>query len=302
MSNQSAKSRGAQVRPGTEFRRILVATDFSPIAGLALDFAHVLCGQFRAKLFLVHALPRELHFVPPETLNETMATAKRYAQKELQKLVAFAKLDDVVHEEILAEGQVWPTLQDIIRSEQIDLVAIGTHGRTSDKKLALGSVAEEVFRTADCPVLTVGPQEQVRNGATAEFRNLLYATNFKPHAERASSAAYFLEREYAAHLSVLHVVEDTVEGSAVGDKILRDFLVNRMHKTMPVESLNHREPDFLVRFGEPGGEILRTAMESHANLIVLGVRPSEKLAGYLPSAVAYRIVCQAPCPVLTLRR
>jgi len=302
MFSQRATSRGDQVRPGAAFQRILLATDFSPIAGLALDYAHVLCNRFRAKLFLVHVLPRELYFVPPEAVDETMATAKRYAQKELQKLVALAKLEDVAHEEILAEGQVWPSLQDIIRSEQIDLLAIGTHGRSSNKKLALGSVAEEIFRAADCPVLTVGRPTKDPNGAAVKLRNLLYATNFKPHAERASSVAYFLEREHAVNLSVVHVVEDAGEGGTVGNKILQDFLVNRMRKTMPAECRNPCKRDFLVRFGEPGEEILHTAMESHANLIVLGLRPGEKLAGYLPSAVAYRIACQAPCPVLTLRR
>jgi hypothetical protein len=119
---------------------------------------------------------------------------------------------------------VWPALQEIIQSEQIDLVVVGTHGRTSHKKLALGSVAEEIFRMADCAALTVGSRAKVPKGATAESRKLLYATNFKPHAEHAASAAYFLEREHGAHL------------------------------------------------------------------IVLGLRPPEKLA------------CRAPCPVLTLHR
>ena len=63
MSSQSRTSRGDQVHPGTEFRRILLATDFSPIAGWALDYPQVLCKKFRAKLFLVHVLPSELHFV-----------------------------------------------------------------------------------------------------------------------------------------------------------------------------------------------------------------------------------------------
>jgi nucleotide-binding universal stress UspA family protein len=302
MSSVSVTGRSDQVRFGRPFERILAATDFSQTAVSALDYAHALARQFQAKLYLVHAVPKEMHFVPPESSGDTIAKAKQYAQKELQKLASSAGLSDMAHEEILAEGQVWPALQDIIETEQIELVVVGTHGRTSNKKLALGSVAEEIFRTADCAVLTVGSHVKVAKGATAEFRKLLYATNFKPHAERASSAAYFLEREHAAHLSVLHVVEDTNEGSPVGNTILRDFLVNRMRKTMPAACVNRCEPDFLIRVGEPGEEILQTATECGANLIVLGLRPAEKLAGYLPSAVAYRIACQAPCPVLTLRR
>ncbi len=302
MSSNSVTDRSDQVRSGGPFQRILAATDFSRTSGSALDYAHALAKQFQAKLFLVHVVPKELYFVPRESHSDTIAKAKEYAQNELQKLASTAGLGDVTHQEILGEGPVWPALQDIIQSEQIDLVVVGTHGRTSNKKLALGSVAEEIFRMSDGAVLTVGGQAKVPDGGVAEFQSLLYATNFKPHAERAASAAYFLEREHSASLAVLHVVEDANEGSLVGNTILQDFLVNRLRKTMPAECLNQCEPDFLIRFGEPGEEILQTAKERRANLIVLGLRPAEKLAGYLPSAVAYRIACQAPCPVLTLRR
>ena len=301
MCSDSVTGRSDQVRSGGPFRRILAATDFSQTAGLALKCAHALAKQFQAKLYLVHVVPKELYFVAPESAAETLVKAKQHAQNELQKLATSAGLDDEAHEEILGEGPVWPALQNIIESERIDVVVVGTHGRTPNKKLALGSVAEEVFRMADCAVLTVGPAKAAEGVAT-EFLELLYATNFKPHAERASSAAYFLEREQGAHLSVLHVVEDTNEGSRAGNTILRDFLVNRMRKTMPAACLNRCEPDFRIRFGEPGEEILHTATECGANLIILGLRPAEKLAGYLPSAVAYRIACQASCPVLTLRR
>ncbi|HEY1471012.1 MAG TPA: universal stress protein [Candidatus Acidoferrum sp.] len=302
MFSDSVTGRSDQNRPGGPFRRILAATDFSQTAGLALGYAHALAMQFQAKLYLVHVVPKEMYFAPPESSSDTIAKAKQYAQQELQKLAYAAGLSDVAHQEILGEGSVWPALQNIIETEQIEVVVVGTHGRTSNKKYALGSVAEEIFRMADCAVLTVGRQAKVAKGATAEFRELLYATNFKPHAERASSAAYFLEREHAAHLSVLHVVEDANEGSPVGNTILRDFLLKRMRKTMPAACLNRCEPDFLIRFGEPGQEILQTATECGANLIVLGLRNAKKSAGYLPSAVAYRIACQAPCPVLTLRR
>jgi nucleotide-binding universal stress UspA family protein len=301
MSTESVTPRGDQVRRVGEFQRILVATDFSQTARRALDYAHALCARSHAKLFLVHVVPREFHFVPPESFPEAIATANRYALKETAELVAAAKLEDVNHQEIVAEGRVWPILQEIIRSEHIDLIAFGTHGRTSNGKLNLGSVAEEIFRLADCPVLTVGKQGNIATGAKAEFRSLLYATNFKPHSEHASGAAYFLEREHGAHLSVLHVVEGASAGFATGNKILLDFLVKRMRKTMPSECQGQCEPDFLVRFGEPGEEILQTARDSGANLIVLGMRRSGKLSGCLPSAVAYRVVCQAPCPVLTLR-
>jgi universal stress protein family protein len=78
-------------------------------------------------------------------------------------LASSVGLSDVAHQEILSEGPVWPALQDIIQSGRIDPVVVGTHGRTSNKKLALGSVAEEVFRMADRAVLTVGRQARLPN-------------------------------------------------------------------------------------------------------------------------------------------
>jgi hypothetical protein len=87
-----------------------------------------------------------------------------------------------------------------------------------------------------------------------------------------------------------------------GKKIVEDFMVSRVRKTLPAERQNRCAPNFLVRFGDPAEEIVQTAGESHASLMALGLRLAEKLSGHLPSPVAYRIVCQALFPVLTLRR
>jgi nucleotide-binding universal stress UspA family protein len=100
---------------------------------------------------------------------------------------------------------------------------------------------------------------------------------------------------------VLHVVEERSDPSQGSHEIVRDFLVNRLKKVMPAACKNTCEPDFLVRFGEEAQEILRTATEQDADLLVLGLRGSPTLAGQLPSATAYKLVRQAPCPVLTLR-
>jgi nucleotide-binding universal stress UspA family protein len=100
---------------------------------------------------------------------------------------------------------------------------------------------------------------------------------------------------------VLHAVEEKGDPSQGGHEIVRDFLVNRLKKVMPAACKNSCEPKFLVRFGEAAHEMLRTAMEQDADLLVLGLRGSPKVAGQLPSATAYELVRQAPCPVLTLR-
>jgi len=84
-----------------------------------------------------------------------------------KKLAAFcseakAKLEEQLqsfpHEWIFQEGEVWLTLSDLIRVKQANLLVLGTHGRSGIEKVMMGSVAETIFREADCPVLTVGPK------------------------------------------------------------------------------------------------------------------------------------------------
>src|SRR5947209_16810623 len=72
----------------------------------------------------------------------------------MRRLVEDAGCAGMVHEEILSGGGVWPLLQEFVKGHAIDLLALGTHGRTAAKKQLLGPVAEEIFRLAKCPTLT----------------------------------------------------------------------------------------------------------------------------------------------------
>ena len=110
-----------------------------------------------------------------------------------------------------------------------------------------------------------------------------------------------MEQAHGAQLTVLHVAEAGSDSSQQSSEIVRDFLVNRLKKVLPCTCKSASQPEYLLRFGEAAQEILRTAKEQGADLLVLGLRSNPKLAGQLPSATSYELVRQAPCPVLTLR-
>ena len=302
MSTGRVTVKDDQSKPVVQYRRILVATDFSEGAQGALEYALTMARRFQSKVYLAHVIPSQVfHFISPESSAEAIQKAKVFASGELRRWIDAAAMSDVEHEELLVEGQVWPVLQELIESHKIDLLAMGTHGRTSQKKLLLGAVAEEVFRLAECPILSVGPEVQVEASKKAELRRLLYATNFKPHAERAASMAFALKRAHGAKLTVLHVAEESGDPTLEGHELVRDFLVKRLKKVMPAACKDTCEPEFQVRFGEAAQEILRAVTEQDADLLVLGLRGGRGVAGQLPSATAYELVRQAPCPVLTLR-
>jgi nucleotide-binding universal stress UspA family protein len=130
----------------------------------------------------------------------------------------------------------------------------------------------------------------------------LLATNFKPQAEYAAHFAYSLECELKAKMNVLHVVEDQRELPVGGRDIVSEFMVTRMRKGMPLNCVGRCQPTFQVRFGDAGEQILKFAGEEQSDLIVLGMRSGKDAAGNLPSAIAYKVACQAECAVLTIRR
>lgn len=286
-----------------QFQRILVATDFSANARAALDYALGLARMLRSELFLVHAIPSVLfQYVSPEAAAEVIEKAKGFAAREMGRLVEKESSADLVQTEVLCCGPIWAQLQDFAKRNSVDLIVLGTHGRTAAKKRLLGPVAEEIFRLAERPVLTVGPRAETADVRLKGIRRILYATNFKPHAEHAAGFAYMLERDQQhAQLTVLHVVEEPADTPKAGHEIVQEFMVQRMRRGVP-SIAGKCDPAFQVRFGEPAEEILRLARAENSDLIILGMRSDNHATGVLPSAVAYKIACQSPCPVLTIRR
>ncbi len=288
--------------PAFQLRRILVATDFSDWARAALDCAMGIAKRFQSKVYLVHVIPAGvLQYVSPERSEEVIRQAKSYAAQEIQRLVKESGYEGLVQPGILCGGGVWTLLQEFVKTQAIDLLVLGTHGRTRAQKQLLGPIAEEIFRLASCPILTVGSQVGKSAMGRVEVRRILYATNFKPHAERAAPFAHSLEREHHAQLTVLHVVEESQVSAMGGQAIVSEFMIKRMRKGLPGECGGKCKPEFQVRFGDAGEQILEAARELQSDLMILGLRAGKFTTGELPSAVAYKLVCQSPCPVLTTR-
>jgi nucleotide-binding universal stress UspA family protein len=288
--------------PGVQLQRILVATDFSAGARAALDCALEIGRRCQSQVYLFHVIPAGvLQYVSPDSFEEAIQQAKRFAVREMRRVVDEVQCGGMVHEEILCGGEVWPLLQHFAKSHNIDLIVLGTHGRTATKKQLLGPVAEEIFRLAESPILTVGTPSEEPTLTTAGVHRILYATNFKPHSEGAAAFAHSLEREHGAKLTVLHVVEEQSDSSPGSRGIISDFMIRRMRKGLPASCVGICEPEFQVRFGDPAEQILSVAREQHSDLIIMGLRGGERTAGQLPSVIAYKLVCQATCPVLTTR-
>jgi glycine betaine transporter len=143
------------------FTRILVPTDFSEPSDAALDYAKEIASRFGASLHLVHVMEDPVvtgvFGAPTYVPDSPGASAALRADAEFrltQRLNAATRAGFCVTSEVLY-GPNAPTIVKRARELAIDLIVMGTHGRTGMAHAIMGSVAERVVRFAFCPVLTV---------------------------------------------------------------------------------------------------------------------------------------------------
>ena len=138
-----------------------------------LAYARAFAEDYGAKIYISHAVnPAPPIFMPMEPIPIDLDAEWQDAQVQLNRFAA-NNLKDTLHEAILGRGETWNVIDDIIRQHSIDLIILGTRGKHGIKKLLFGSGAEKIFRHADCPVLTVGPNVEAPTGDVAAFRHIV---------------------------------------------------------------------------------------------------------------------------------
>jgi len=141
-------------------KRILVTTDFSEHSTAALDVASNLANETGARLFIMHvdevadlSVPAIPPFEGGYLFQAPYGHKQRDVRERLEKIVP--TVANVTFEHCYVTGLPIAQIVQLIEEKQIDLVVIGSHGRTGVSRLLLGSVAEGVIRSAACPVLVV---------------------------------------------------------------------------------------------------------------------------------------------------
>ena len=281
------------------FNNILFPTDFSDASTAALPYAQAFAKTYGARIFVTHAVtPQPPVFLPMEPVPLEMDGEWYDAQDRLSHFLDHDALKGTRHQGITERGELWNVLDDIIHRHDIDLIIVGSHGKHGLTKLVLGSDAEQIFRKSRRPVLTIGPKVAPPTESSA-FRTIVFATDFSAGSLRALPYALSLAEENQAHLILLHVIplvplqhQESVSENAH----------ERLRALIPPEATDWCRPECIVRFEFPAEGILNLAREEHADLIVMGVHKGTPFASaHLPWAIAYEVVCDAPCPVLTTR-
>jgi len=284
-------------------KNILFATDFSPAAEAALPYVLGLAKQYGATVHGVHVrYPATYPIVGPEAMPQIIEAAEEQAKLEAQQM--HEMLATVPHDVSISEGDLWPTIEGMLQKQLIDMIVIGTHGRTGFGRAVLGSIAEEIFRKAPCAVLTVGPHISKDTERRLEMKQILYATDFSAASLVALPFAVSLAQEHQARLTMLNVVEEAKTGDLVHPEMYNESTMRQLRKLVPAEAERWCEPQFKIERGPAAEKIMETAVAIGADLIVLGVRSAEGRLGaatHVLRMTAHQVVTQAECPVLTVR-
>ena len=286
------------------FRNVLFLTDFSQPSEGALPFAMAIARAYGSKISVLHVLqPDPLLYSTPTSIALVEEAQEDTAKARMQGVSA--QLAGLPHQTILEWGAgVWPSVEQALRSSAIDLIVVGTHGRTGAEKLLLGSVAEDIFRRSPVPVLTVGPTVSKGTHGGGRFHCVLFATDFSAHSLAALPYALSLAQENQARLILLHVLQHNGLNAPSLSQTAIAAALSRMKDLIPEGCDNWCQVGTLVESGEPAPRILEIAKRHDADLIVLGVRSLTESLGaatHLGRATAHKVVAHAQCPVLTVR-
>jgi nucleotide-binding universal stress UspA family protein len=289
---------------------VLCPIDFSEFSRRALDHAAALARWYKARLTVLYVLPvRPVMELPPTAisdvdLQQTRAEIEQFIRHVPRDIRLETRVEEAssVHEEILRQAG----------AIGVDLLVVGSHGRSGFEHLLLGSVTERLVHKALCPTMVVprrapdkDPDEPVR------FRRILCPVDFSETSDRALTYAMSLAEEAAAHLTVVNVIEvppelrehsfregidvDRVRAAAEAD------CLRRLRQLIPDEARTQCTVETAVREGAAYHEILKLAAEGHADLIVMGVHGRGAIDLLVFGSNTARVTRAAECPVLIVR-
>jgi nucleotide-binding universal stress UspA family protein len=278
-------------------KKILIPTDFSKPAQIAVDVASDIARRSNAEIILLHVVEGaaggsfniegewDSGAADWEDKIFTLKLIER-AKKQLAKLVDDAKLAGVKVRQELRMGTPFHGMRTIIAEKKVDLVVMGTAGHSKLEEMIIGTNTEKVVRHAHCPVLTVH-----RKPSTSDFKNIVYATSMSKDEEVFSRVIRQTQQLYD---STVHLVRINTPGNfqrdAVVKKYLQDFAKKLQLKNYTVNVFNDlSEEEGIIYFAD----------HINADLIAMATHGRTGFAHVLAGSIAEEVVSHSKRPVLT---
>jgi nucleotide-binding universal stress UspA family protein len=259
----------------------------------ALRYAVALARSCNARLFILHC-------------EESISTERnRHVQTLIEDLICpqiiLSDPPKLEWEPIIVEGDAASIINREAAERQVDLIVIRSKKRLYASML-LGSVTDEVCRTASCPVLILHPFEREWVSFSTnqiDLQNILVASDFSECSELALSYALSMASQFKARVHLLHVTSEGEQtpGYPIAGSLL-SRAARRIRQMIAAEPASDLRIEEVVRTGEVAGEVVAYASEYGIDLICIGAHGNGFSLQALFGSNVERIVREAPCPVL----
>lgn len=288
-------------------KNILVPRDFSECGEAAVGDALELAQRAGATVHLLFVEVLYADAYAPAVhaaSNEVLIQRLRKGIKE-ETPGDPVQMKAVVRRDIAAA----PAIVTYAEEEDVDLIVMGTHGRRGLRRLLLGSAAEEVVRTAPCPVIITHCKEKPPAGE-AEAPSLLVPIDFSKHSRIALRHAKALAELYHARLDLLHIIEEQLHPAFYNTGVFSvyDMVPNIEERAREELETFYKEtegPDIAARFhvchGHAAHEIVTFARKQRPLLIVMATHGLRGMEHLLLGSVAEKVVRLSPTPVFTIK-
>ena len=289
---------------------ILTATDFSEYSKVALDICLGVARCMKTKLYVLHTIERF-----PHEYSHLLSSAAHADMKQRLEEEAVEKIKAMIPAELLDGGDVIPIVRfgkpfleiiQVAKEENVDLLAVGTHGRAGVDRVILGSVAERIVRKARCPVMIVRGRKYVG------FKRIIVPIDLSDCSRIALEYAAATARAHKSKLIILHVYEESfiepyvnaANSEEEADEIIKE--IERVNETkydefLKTVDLNGVEYEKLLKNGIPDTYIVETAMEQQANLIVMGTHGRSGIRHILIGSTAEEVVRTVHCDIIIVK-
>jgi len=295
----SSTSPSSLTDPHIELKRIVVGFPLGGNMRPLLKTANAIAKEFGAELFVTHSIsptPTTLGMVGEtlEARTESLEATKKKIETILQRegvTVPFQVSVDVESPSTL--------MQKAAMEHQADLVIVGSRGRHGFEQLMAGSVSQSIADRVSCPVLILGPSFSPDQNL---FRTILLATDLEKTGYRAAQYAGALAASRDCRLILMHVAREKPRSENRTREWVEDNTTEKLYRLLDRQVRCDCDHEAVIAYGDPAQEILATADNKLADLIVLGVDSESKLmSDHASWRTLTTIVRHARCPVLAVR-
>lgn len=289
------------------FDSILVPTDGSECAARAAEHGAALASAFSASLHVLAVIDTRTAGGPFSDGDLEDEILDRMTADAEETMTAITDAVDIAEEiqTTIRKGNPVNEICTYRDDNDVDLIAMGTHGRTGVGRYLAGSVTENVVRQADVPVFTVRATKQSRD--TAPYDDILVPTDGSASAAAAVEPACEIAAQFDSRVHALNVVNlgDVATGS---EYTLPKDLIDTLESQGETETerVATRAREFgaetvtEVVSGFPASEILDYAAENGIDLIAMGTTGRTGLNRFLMGSTTERIIRHADMPVLAV--